>query len=166
MNYGLLFLILTACAEAPVGVSADFILPQAFRSAEIRSIELFVVPRSALPDSGDRVCERFFADELQETIKASGSAQVSFDLANGVTTSLDIKVPPGNDYALLAQGWNVDIVAEPNVTPRTVIAVGCIAKFGVAGSQTTPLSLALCVCETPAPGSTSSACLNPTCPAN
>ena len=163
MKY-LLLLSLSACAAEPLGVSANFILPQAFRSAEIRSLELFVVARSALPDNGERVCEKFFADELQQAIKASGSESVSFDLANGTTTSVDIKVPPGNDYALLAQGWNVDIVTNPSAEPRTVIAVGCIAKFGVAGSQTTPLSLALCVCETPAPGSTGSACLNATCP--
>ena len=79
-------------------------------------------------------------------------------------TVQDIKVRPGKGYVVLAQGWNVNLAADPNATPRQVIAVGCVPDVTVNGSKTTAFQLSLCVCATPMAGDTSTACKSPVCP--
>lgn len=166
MKRMLLALFVMSCGGDTVGVQAAFVLPQAFRASEIKSYELYVVPASELADSGARTCEKFFANELGAIENKGGAyGKSAFDSTTGDSSTLDIKVRPGKGYVVLAQGWNVDLVANPNASPAQVIAVGCVPDVVVNGSKTTSFTLALCVCATPAPGDTSTACKNPVCPA-
>ena len=157
-------LFLVGCGGDHVGVSANFVLPQAFRSSDIKSYEIYVVTKASLPDNGAQVCEKFFADEIPELPATSGHTITAFDSTGGVSSTTAIKVPPGQGYVVLAQGWNVDLAADPNAASRRVIAVGCVPNVVIRGSQTTDVTLALCVCATPMAGDSSTACRSPLCP--
>jgi hypothetical protein len=158
-------LMLLRCGGDAVAVNATFVLPQAFTSAQIKSFEIFVIPASELHDDGPTTCQKFFDDQLGPIANTTGGYKLSsFDASMGSTSTVDIKVRPGKGYVVLAQGWDVDLVASPDATPKQVIAVGCVPDVTVVGSKVSEFTLGLCVCATPAPGDSSTACKSPTCP--
>ncbi len=141
--HGMLLALLCACGAEPPG-ALGVVVRLGQVASDVKSFEVFVVSERVLGKTGEEACIEYFANTLPN-FTAVTKGTFSFDAA--APAAVDLKIPPGKDYVVLIQGWNVDpppTEAQPEPA-ASIVALGCLSQVSIAAAQTTTAKVPVCL---------------------